>query len=225
MFTGLIEGVGTVSAIRRVGGEMQIVIEPPFPVTQCRIGESVCVDGACLTITSVGERTIEMDVSGETLSKTTLGERKRGDVVNLERALRLGDRLGGHLVLGHVDGIGSLLKLEPRGRSWFVRVGAGDELSRYIIPKGSVAVDGVSLTVNACEKGFFEVNLIPETQRETGLSRKRAGDTVNIETDMIGKYVDKLLGGRPSGSRGGQGTRIDRDMLARHGFGEKDADR
>lgn len=212
------------ASVRRIGGEMQIVVRPLFAFEDGRIGESVSVDGACLTVTAIGQGTIEMDVSEETLSKTTLGRLKQGDLVNLERALRLGDRLGGHLVSGHVDGLGTLLKMEPRQRSWSLRIGVDKRLSRYIIPKGSVAVDGISLTVNTCGEGVFDVNIIPQTQRETTLLRKKVGDAVNIETDMIGKYVDRLFSPGSSRDASRAGDRIDKDMLLRHGFGDKNAD-
>lgn len=225
MFTGLVEGLGKVSLVRRIGGEMQVVVQPLFPFEDGRVGESVCVDGACLTVTAMENGKIEMDVSQETLSKTTLGRLKPGDLINIERALRLGDRLGGHLVSGHVDGLGTVLKKEARQKSWFLRIGVDKRLSRYIIPKGSIAVDGISLTVNACTEEAFEVNIIPQTQRETTLIGKKAGDSVNIETDLIGKYVDKLFSSEPSRPASGAGGRIDRDMLQRHGFGDPDADR
>ena len=220
MFTGLVEGIGKVKAVQRTGDEMQLTVTPLFPFSDCRVGESISVDGACLTVTAVSPEGFSADVSAETLARSTLGLLRRGREVNLERALRLGDRLGGHLVSGHVDGIGKILKKEARHRSWFLRIQVDQTASRYIIEKGSIAVDGISLTVNRCGEHFFEVNIIPQTGRETGLLKKRAGDPVNIETDLVGKYVEKFLGSDRSAMRDKSGLGIDTRMLIEHGFGE-----
>ncbi|MFP4037869.1 MAG: riboflavin synthase [Desulfobacteraceae bacterium] len=218
MFTGLIEGVGRVLAVRRRAGDLVLVLEPCFPAQECREGESVCVDGACLTVTSIRDGALSMDVSAETVSRTTLGALGRGDEVNLERALKVGDRLGGHLVSGHVDAVGRIATTAPVKGSRLVGVEIPAAVSRYTIEKGSVAVDGISLTINSCRSGFFEVNIIPLTGRETTLLKKRPGDRVNIETDLIGKYVEKLLeaGARPGGGAGGGGIRV--EDLQEHGF-------
>ncbi|RJR26248.1 MAG: riboflavin synthase [Desulfobacteraceae bacterium] len=220
MFTGLVEGVGTVEGVHATGRDMVLTIKAPFLLNECRVGDSICVDGVCLTVTDLSTSAFMVDVSQETLLRSTLGSLAIGDPVNLERAVRLTDRMGGHLVLGHVDGTGKIQKVEPKGRSWLIRVMIDTGLARYIIEKGSIAVDGISLTVNRCERNFFEVNIIPQTGRETKLLRKRPGDLVNIETDMIGKYVEKLLKdpGRPEGDPGTGG--IDREFLLRHGYGE-----
>jgi riboflavin synthase len=220
MFTGLVEGTGKVSALHGVRDHMKILIRPLFPMEDCRVGDSISVDGVCLTVTEIREGTLSMDVSGETLSRSTLRLLRRGDEVNLERALRLSDRLGGHLVSGHVDGVGTILKVENRQRSWLLRIGIEERLSRYTIEKGSIAVDGISLTINRCEGTFFEVNIIPQTAGETTLLRKGAGDPVNIETDLIGKYVEKFFSSRESNEDEAVGSRIDADMLLKHGFGE-----
>lgn len=218
LFTGLIEGVGTVADIRRTGEELIVSIIPPFAIEEIEIGESIAVNGVCLTVTGVSSGAFTVDVSRESISRSTLGSLSSGQRVNLERALRLGDRLGGHLVLGHVDCVGLLKRMEPRGRSWLVTVAIDTGIARYIIEKGSVAIDGISLTVNRCGRDFFEVNIIPQTGRETTLLEKRPGDMVNIETDMIGKYVERLLKGEKQTevSQGG----IDREFLLRHGYGE-----
>ena len=154
---------------------MVLSVQPTIPMQDCRIGDSIAVDGVCLTVTGIGGQMLSMDVSGETLSRSTLGMRKQGDAVNLERALRLSDRLGGHLVAGHVDGIGRILRMEPRQRSWLLIIGIDRELSRYTIDKGSIAVDGVSLTINRCGEDFVELNIIPQTGRETTLLNRRVG--------------------------------------------------
>jgi riboflavin synthase len=218
MFTGLVEGTGRIEAIERTGSDISLVVTPLFPLSDGRVGESISVDGVCLTVTRFQGKSFWADVSDETLSRSTLGTLKPGDRVNLERALRLGDRLGGHLVSGHVDGMGKILKKEQRQRSWFLKVGVESAVSRYLIEKGSIAVDGVSLTVNRCDDRSFEVNIIPQTGKETVLLEKRIGDPVNLETDMIGKYVEKFFKGDRSGQSSGSG--IDRKMLMEHGFGD-----
>jgi len=218
MFTGLIEGLGKVSAIRRSRSDMRVSVTPSFDARDCEIGESVSVNGVCLTVTEVREGSLSMDVSGETLSRSTLTSLKVGDSVNLERALRLTDRLGGHLVSGHVDGIGTIITKEPSGQSWGIRVRIEEALSRYLIEKGSIAVDGVSLTINACGNDFFEVNIIPQTGVATTLLTKKTGDLVNIETDLIGKYVEKLFYREGSGRDEKKASRIDLQTLVKHGF-------
>ena len=218
MFTGLIEGIGKISGIRRTHNEMRVTITPLFNTADCQLGDSVSVNGACLTVMEMREGALGMDVSGETLSRTTLGLLRLGDDVNLERALRLTDRLGGHLVSGHVDGIGKILKKEQAHQSWTIRIGIEETISRYTINKGSIAVDGISLTINACEKDFFEVNIIPQTGMITTLLTKKIGDPVNIETDLIGKYVEKLFSNGGGGQEERKASGIDLETLVKHGF-------
>ena len=220
MFTGLIEGLGKVRAIRRLRGDVSLTIAPVFQMNECRVGDSISVDGVCLTVTDVSEGVFSADVSGETLSKSTLNLLRQGDEVNLERALRFTDRLGGHLVSGHVDGIGKILKKEPRQRSLLVRIGIEERLLCYIIEKGSIAVHGISLTINRCEQGFFEVNIIPQTGAETTVLKKKTGDLVNIETDLIGKYVEKFFLKYGSNKEEKAGSGVDLETLLRHGFGQ-----
>ena len=193
MFTGLIQGLGKVKDIRRIREEMSLTIVPPFDVSDCRVGESISVNGVCLTVTGKQGQALTVDVSAETMSRSTLGQLRAGDEVNLERALRLSDRLGGHLVTGHVDGVGKILIKEQRERSWLFRIGIERALGRYTIEKGSIALDGISLTINDCQDTYFEVNIIPQTAQETTILRKKVGDLVNVEMDMIGKYVEKFL--------------------------------
>jgi riboflavin synthase len=222
MFTGLVEGIGKVKTIRRLHDETELTISPLFQMSDSRLGESISVDGVCLTVTAVSEGNIRMDVSGETVSRSTIGLLRQGDMVNLERALRLTDRLGGHLVAGHVDGIGKIIHKEShRRKSWDLKIAVDEQLSRYTIEKGSIAVDGISLTVNRCEKKSFQVTIIPQTGRETTLLRKKVGDLVNIETDLIGKYVEKFFS--REGSMEKEQTRqsgIDLEMLMKQGFGD-----
>jgi len=220
MFTGLVEGIGKVKSVRRIRDDMALTIAPPFDVSECRIGDSISVDGVCLTVTELSDTVFSMDVSGETLSRSTLSEIRQGGEVNLERALRLSDRLGGHLVLGHVDGLGRILKKESQQRSWVLRIGIDENLSRYTIAKGSVAVDGISLTINRCEDIFFEVNIIVQTGKETTLLKKNVGHRVNIETDLIGKYVEKLFLKDRSYPEEKKASGIDLEMLIRNGFGD-----
>jgi riboflavin synthase len=217
MFTGLIEGTGKLKTIEPRGKDMRLSIQASFDLEGFQTGESVAVDGVCLTVVSWQARAFTVDVSQETLSRTTLGQRSVGDEVNLERALRLGDRLGGHLVNGHVDGKARVMARKQRGDSLVFVFEVVAELGRYIIGKGSVAVNGVSLTVNRCDEQSFDVNIVPHTARVTTIGSLRVGHEVNIEVDIIGKYVERFV--RPmqesdSPSTGG----VDRGFLAKHGF-------
>lgn len=220
MFTGLIEGIGKVTGITRTRGDMKLTIMPLFDMSDCGIGDSISVNGACLTITGIKDRAISMDVSQETISRSTLDQCKQGDEVNLERAIRLTDRLGGHLVSGHVDGVGRILKTEQNQRSWLIRIGIDEDVARYTIEKGSVAVDGISLTINSCNDRYFEVNIIPETARKTTILRKKAGDLINIETDLIAKYIKKFLLKERFAETDQKSSVIDQKMLNRYGFGD-----
>ena len=219
MFTGLVEGVGEVKGISREGGDVTMDIRPFFEASDIRVGDSVSVNGVCLTVTETRQGIFRADVSGETLSRTTIGRLKPGDRVNIERALRFSDRLGGHLVSGHVDGVGRITKKEQQKSSWLLSIEMDESLSKYTIEKGSIAVDGISLTINRCQDGAIEVNIIPQTATETTILTKKVGDLVNIETDLIGKYVEKFFtrdrGSRPEGSTG-----IDKEMLLKFGFGD-----
>jgi len=220
MFTGLIEGIGKVKVIRRLRDDMELAVAPLFQMTDCCVGDSICVDGVCLTMTDVSEGSVCVDVSKETVSRSTISLLRQDDLVNLEQALRLTDRLGGHLVLGHVDGIGKILKKESQRKSWRLRIGIDRGLSRYTIEKGSIAVDGISLTINQCEERFFEVNVIPQTGVETTLLRKKVGDLVNIETDLIGKYIEKFLSKDRSTRLEDSKSGVDMEMLIKQGFGD-----
>jgi len=213
MFTGLIEGIGTIKAADRSGKDMMLSIAPAFDMSDCRIGDSVSVNGICLTATRIEEGVFSAYVSAETLSRSTLGSIRHGDEVNLERAMRLTDRLGGHIVSGHVDGTGRITHMSSVQRSWLIRVEIDRAMSRYTIEKGSIAIDGISLTINRCDDRSFEVNVIPETAVKTILLKKRAGDLCNIETDIIAKYIEKLI------MKDKASSNIDMKMLENFGFG------
>ena len=214
MFTGLIEGTGKLVKIEPRGKDMRLSIEASFELDGLQKGESVSINGVCLTVVSWNERTFTADVSQETLSRTTISRLRLGDEVNLERALRLGDRLGGHLVNGHVDGKARVILRKPRGDSIVFAFEVVPELARYLIEKGSVAVDGVSLTINHCDEKSFEVNLVPHSARVTNLGNLKVGDQVNIEVDVIGKYVEKFIRNLQKSTS----DVVDADFLAKHGF-------
>ena len=215
MFTGLVETTGTIHRLERKDRDLHLTVRASLEPPALKIGESIAVDGVCLTVVSLQDDAFTLDVSEETVSRSTLGQRRQGDEVNLERALRLGDRLGGHLVSGHADGTGRMAARQRRGESLVFKVEIPPELSRYIIEKGSIAVNGVSLTVNRCEGRQFEVNVVPHTARASTLGNLKMGDVVNIEVDLIGKYVEKFVLQRT----GSQSTRgVDAEFLARHGF-------
>jgi riboflavin synthase len=220
MFTGIIEGLGTVSAIASSGPGKRLAIESDFALDQTKIGDSISVSGACLTVVKLHAKRFEVDVSPETLAKTTFGNVKMGDRVNLERAMRLSDRLDGHLVSGHIDGLGILQHREQIGNAISVTIGASKAITRYMIAKGSVAVDGISLTINSSTDNEFGVSIIPHTAKITTISIKRLGDPVNIETDMIGKYVERFMTHPRSGESEAMSAKsgIDMDFLAKTGF-------
>ena len=193
MFTGIITDVGRVRAVRDTNRDRRFEIETGFDVATIDLGASISHAGCCLTVVEKGAGWFAVEVSGETLSVTTLGDWTEGRRINLERAARVGDELGGHIVSGHVDGIGEVHSVASDGGSHRVRVRAPQPLHRFIAPKGSITVEGVSLTVNAADDDGFSVNIIPHTQAVTGFSLLRPGDGVNIEIDMLARYVARIL--------------------------------
>ncbi len=211
MFTGIVQDVGTVKAVSPSGGGARVRIGTGLDTSDFVPGESVAVNGVCLTVSRILEGAFEADVSRETLQRSTLGGLRPGDPVNLERALRPADRLGGHIVLGHVDATGRLEWVRPEGAFRVLRFRAPETVHRYLVEKGSVAVDGVSLTVYEVVSGGFSVSVIPRTWEDTTLRFLRAGSPVNLEADILAKYVERLLGGRPEGG-------ITWDLLAQAGF-------
>ena len=217
MFTGIIEGLGTISAIRPAARGKRLTIEADFALDQTKLGDSIAVNGACLTIVKISAKQFEVDLSPETLATSTFNKSRRGDRLNLERALRLYDRIDGHLVSGHVDGIGLIQQHEKRGNAILMTIAVPETLTRYIIRKGSVAVDGISLTINTCNTTGFTVSIIPQTASTTTIGMKQKGDAVNIETDMIGKYVERFMRGESmsGGEKKTASPGIDLEFLAK----------
>jgi riboflavin synthase len=218
MFTGIIEGLGTVSGLRPSASGQRITVDADFPLDRTKVGDSISVSGACLTAVKIEGRRFQADISPETLDKTTFKRAKIGDRVNLERALVLSDRIDGHLVSGHVDGTGLIRAKQSAGNATLVTIEVPAWMSRYIISKGSVAVDGISLTVNTCGPDRFEVSIIPHTGKLTTIGLKQNGAHVNIETDMIGKYVERFMDAYPKDAAKGETSKVDMNLLARTGF-------
>jgi riboflavin synthase len=190
MFTGLVEAVGSLKQIKRSQGGASFVIE--CPDWDVGLGDSIAVQGTCLTVTAMEPQFFCCDVLDETLARTNLGSKAAGATLNLERAMQLGDRIGGHLVSGHIDAVADLVEIRMAGRDRILRIDCG-ELAIGVVEKGSVAIDGISLTVSAVGSTWFEVNIIPFTWDHTSLLERKAGDTINLETDMLGKYVARYL--------------------------------
>jgi riboflavin synthase len=209
MFTGIVEEVGRVRTLR-AGAEPSLAVEASTVLEGTRLGDSIAVNGACLTVTALGNNSFTVGLMPETLRRTNLGALRAGDGVNLERALTLGGRLGGHFVQGHVDGTGRLAEVRPEGQALVLRFSAPADVMRYIVPKGFVAVDGISLTVVESDRESFSVSLVTFTQQNVTLARQRPGYVVNLETDILGKYVERFAK-RESGG-------LTADFLAAHGF-------
>ncbi|MEY6432585.1 riboflavin synthase [Thioalkalicoccus limnaeus] len=218
MFTGIIQAVGEVHRLEPRGGDLRLVVGTgALPMTDVAIGDSIAVNGVCLTTVHLEGPAFAADVSRETLSQTTLGGLRSGSPVNLEKALTLATPLGGHLVSGHVDGVGEVLERREEARAWRLRVQAPDDLARYIAPKGSICVDGTSLTVNRVSGACFELTIVPHTWQATIIAGYRPGTRVNLEVDLIARYLERLLlGERAADPQAGSG--LTEAFLARHGF-------
>ncbi|MGI6257215.1 MAG: riboflavin synthase [Anaerovoracaceae bacterium] len=215
MFTGIIEEVGRVKNIKSGGKSAVLTLEARIIFEDLKLGDSVAVNGVCLTAASIEKNTFTADVMHETIRRSSLGDLAIGSYVNLERAMAADGRFGGHIVSGHIDGMGTIRSIQQDDNAiWYTVVAEGD-LMKYIIPKGSIAIDGISLTVVDVEQESFRVSIIPHTAKETILSRKKAGDKVNLENDVIGKYVEKLLSHRqPVNNK----SNITKEFLMENGF-------
>ena len=216
MFTGIIEGVGSVRTVKKKENGLEIEIGCDFDLERTNVGDSISVNGVCLTVTSRLGKSFWADVSPETVSISTLGTLKAEDPVNLERALIVGSRLGGHIVQGHVDGLGQVVDIIDKKGSMEFKIEIPKQLIKYVVEKGSVAIDGVSLTVNRSENNWFSVTVIPHTKLKTTFSRLKRGDRVNLEVDIIGKYVEKLKFLDSEQYR--KESKITEEFLKKHGF-------
>ena len=222
MFTGIIEEIGEIAGVKRGQVSSRLAIRGKKIFSDLKLGDSVAVNGVCLTATSISGDIFEADVMAETLRRTNLGGFSNGTRVNLERAMAAGGRFGGHIVSGHIDGTGRVSSLVREENAVWVRIDAEDKILRYIIEKGSIAIDGISLTVAATGPGYFKVSIIPHTGEETTLLRRRPGDIVNLENDVVGKYVERLLNfsagnGEAFGQKAKAGG-IDLNLLSENGF-------
>lgn len=214
MFTGIVEEMGAVTAVEKTLAGTRLTILAATVLGDLKIGDSLSVNGTCLTVVTKNERNFVVEISPETLSVTTLGHLTAGAPVNLERAMKLNERIGGHLVAGHVDGVGTIRSRHQEGNAIFFTIEAPDEILRYCVVKGSVTVDGISLTINDVTDKGFSVAIIPHTAKVTTLGLKQIGDTVNLESDLIGKYVERLLQERNQLPK--SIPVIDKDYLQKH---------
>ncbi|KXG76132.1 riboflavin synthase [Thermotalea metallivorans] len=215
MFTGIVEEIGTVQSVLKGAKSAKMVIRAQKVLEDVKLGDSISTNGVCLTVTDFTSHSFAVDIMAETMARSNLKNLVPGSKVNLERALKLGDRLGGHLVSGHIDGVGIIKDFKQEDNAVWVSVGAPPEILKYVIYKGSIAIDGISLTVAYVDDHVLKVSVIPHTKEVTTLLSKSIGDEVNLECDMIGKYIEKFLTFQgPAGST----NRINLDFLAQHGF-------
>ena len=214
MFTGIVEEVGKVTGV--IGGSCgSITVQSHKIIEDMNIGDSIAVNGVCLTVTRFDKNSFTADVMAETMRRTNLGKLSFGDIVNLERAMSANGRFGGHIVSGHIDGVGIIKEIKPEGNAMWLTVSADKDILRYIIQKGSITIDGVSLTVAYIDDYCFKVSIIPHTGEETILLKKKVGDMVNLENDIISKYVEKLITKEDSENKK---SNIDMDFLSKCGF-------
>jgi len=217
MFTGIVENKGKVLKVDHRGEMKRLTLDVPFDLTEMQLGDSININGVCLTVVEKRGRAISVDLSPESLQRTTLARAKEADQVNLERALRLSDRLGGHIVTGHIDGIGTIIERRIDGNSLYLKVRIPQAVTPYVVQKGSIAIDGISLTVNEFREDWIRLTLIPYTLEKTTLIEKKVGEEVNVEADVLGKYVEKVLDQGRGTSKG-----IDLSFLKQHGFLENE---
>lgn len=215
MFTGLIEEVGSIQAVTRSTKSAKITIKASKVLEDAKLGDSISTNGVCLTVTDFGKGHFTVDVMAETMRRSNLKNLSSGDEINLERALRVGDRLGGHIVSGHIDGVGTISQYENEDNAVWISIRTSPDILKYIVEKGSIAIDGVSLTVAYVDDSLFKVSIIPHTKDVTTLLRKKIGSEVNLECDMIGKYIEKLISAKEQVvvKKG-----IDLDFLSQNGF-------
>lgn len=217
MFTGIIEEVGIIKELRTGNGFGNIEIKCGKVLEDTKLGDSIAVNGVCLTVNELKDDCFTADIMGETIDKTNLGELKSGSRVNLERALRLSDRLGGHIVSGHIDGSGTIISIEKKDDGTWFTISSDRDILKYVIYKGSIAIDGISLTVAYADDKVFKVSVIPHTLENTILADKKCGSKVNLENDVIGKYVEKLFN-NDNGSSQDEKSNITMEFLMRNGF-------
>lgn len=217
MFTGIVEEVGEIRGIKKGEKSSILSIKANKVIEDVKLGHSICTNGVCLTVTNIYGNIFDADVMAETLRRSNLGELKVGSKVNLERALSAKGRFGGHIVSGHIDGVGKIVSLEKEDNAIWVTIGAKENILQYIVEKGSIAIDGISLTVAYVDDKVFKVSIIPHTGKETILLSKTSEDTVNLECDVIGKYVEKLLTFQ-SGKKIEKKDSINEDFLKENGF-------
>ncbi|MBX4268124.1 riboflavin synthase [Clostridium estertheticum] len=215
MFTGLIEEIGNIKSIAKKTKSARITINAKEIMSGIKIGDSVCTNGVCLTVTDLSQNSFSVDVMAETMRCSNLGGLKQGSRVNLERALRASDRLGGHIVSGHIDGLGTVVDLSIEENATWVSVETSSDILKYIVNKGSITIDGISLTVAYVDENIFKVSIIPHTKGETTLVTKKIGEVVNLESDMMAKYVEKLLQYRETPK---EKKSIGMDFLEKNGF-------
>ncbi|HJP18351.1 MAG TPA: riboflavin synthase [Nitrospinota bacterium] len=216
MFTGIIEQAGKIKSFLKRGNQAKITIEFHESASDLTLGESIAVNGVCLTVVKIGNGYFATDISEETLDRTNLGELKPTDKVNLERSLKIGERLGGHFVSGHIDGVGRISKKIRKGEEIVLTIKAPEKIMKYVVEKGSIAVDGISLTVASCDEKSITISIISHTEVCTNLKWKKSGDVVNLENDMIGKYIEKFVNLK-NRNNGGK-SKISKEFLAAHGF-------
>lgn len=216
MFTGIIEELGRIQGIRKGEKSSTLTISASLVLNETLVGDSICTNGVCLTVTKKNSNSFDADVMAETMRRSNLGDLKIGSHVNLERALTLNKRLGGHLVSGHIDGVGEIISREKEDNAVWITIKASSEILKFVIEKGSITIDGISLTVAYVDEHVFKVSIIPHTGTNTTLLDKLQGETVNLECDQLGKYVEKLLGLQKKENLGG--SRINEDFLKINGF-------
>lgn len=217
MFTGIVEELGVIQGIKRGSKSSRLLIKANKVLKNTKVGDSICTNGVCLTVTNLNTNSFEADVMAETLRRSNLGDLTVGSKVNLERALTLESRLGGHIVSGHIDGVGEIISLVKEDNATWVTVKAKSDILRYVVLKGSITIDGISLTVAYVDENVFKVSIIPHTAQETTLLNKSIGETVNLECDVISKYVEKLMG-LTTKEENKKNTLLTEDFLRENGF-------